>query len=215
MTRHVVLLVAFSFFALIASVRAEDALESANDYVKRGMERFQANQIAESIEDFDRAAELEPSLVPKLWQRGISYYYANRFADGRRQFESHKAFNPHDVENATWHFICVAKVQGVEAAREALIEIDTTRDTRVPMAEVYRFYAGQGTPEAIIQAADEADTETARMYAHLYLGLYYEAAKDAEKAREHMLQAAAAKLVGHYMHDVAKIHVLQRDWDSR
>ncbi len=198
---------------LVLSACAEESPKSASEFVRRGMTRFSANKITESIQDFDRAAELEPARAPHLWQRGISHYYAGKFVEGRRQFESHKAVNPHDVENATWHFICVARVEGVEKARLALIEIDTTRDTRAPMTEVFQFYAGKSTSEAVLKAAEKADTEQARMYAHLYLGLYYEVAGEKEKARQHMRQSAAAKLRNNYMHDVAKIHLLQRKWD--
>ena len=199
-------------FWIAASACADEPLESASEYVSRGMQRFRNNKIAESIRDFDRAAELEPRIAPHLWQRGISHYYAGKFKEGRQQFESHKAVNPHDVENATWHFICVARIDGVEAARKSLIKIDTTRDTRVPMSEVYEFYAGRGSERAVSEAAEEADTERARMYAFLYLGLYYEAAGEVDKARAHMRKAAAARLQNHYMHDVAKVHLLERKW---
>ena len=194
---------------LSLALAADAPLESAQQYVARGMERFQANEIAGSLRDFDRAAELEPKAAPHLWQRGISHYYAGRFAEGRRQFESHRAVNPHDVENATWHFICVARSDGIEAARKAIIAIDTKRDTRVPLAEVYEFYAGRGSADAILKAAAAADTQRANMYAHLYLGLYYEAAGDAKKAEHHIRLSAAAKLNGQYMHDVARIHAIQ------
>jgi lipoprotein NlpI len=197
---------------MATAASAADPLESASQYVSRGMRRFRENKIEESIQDFDQAAKLELRVAPHLWQRGISLYYAGEFQKGRQQFEFHKAVNPHDVENATWHFICVARIDGVEAAGKSLIKIDTTRDTRVPMAEVYRFYAGRGSKDAVIAAAEKAGTERARMYAHLYLGLYYEAAGEADKARGHMRKAAAAKLQDHYMHEVAKIHLLQREW---
>jgi len=199
---------------MVLSSRAEETPKSASEFIQRGMARFSANQIEQSIQDFDRAAELKPAAAPHLWQRGISHYYAEKFAEGRQQFESHKAVNPHDVENATWHFICVARVEGVEEARKVLIEINVARDTRVPMAEVFHFYAGNGSPAAILEAAEQADTEQARMYAHLYLGLYYEVAGDEEKARQHIRQSAAAKLQNNYMHQVAKIHLLQRKWDQ-
>ena len=197
---------------MAALAYADDPPESASEYVSRGMQRFRDNKIAESIRDFDRAAKLEPRLAPHLWQRGISHYYAGEFKKGRQQFESHKAVNPHDVENATWHFICVARIDGVEAARRSLIKIDTTRDARVPMSEVYEFYAGRGSERAVSEAAEEADTERARMYARLYLGLYYEAAGEVDKARNHMRKAAAARLQNHYMHDVAKVHLRVRKW---
>jgi lipoprotein NlpI len=192
---------------------ASGSPESAVDYVARGMQRFRENKIAESIHDFDRAAELDPQTAPYLWQRGISDYYAGKFKEGRRQFESHKAVNPDDVENAAWHFLCVARMNGIEAARKALIKIDLTRDSRVPMSEVYQLFAGSGSEAAVLEAAKKADTEQARMYAHLYLGLYYEAAGDVEQARSHIRQATAAGLKKDYMHDVAKIHLLQRKWD--
>jgi lipoprotein NlpI len=125
----------------------------------------------------------------------------------------HQNVNQHDVENAAWHFLCVARIEGVKAARMSLIKIDTTRDNRAPMSEVYEFYAGRGSKDTILQAAENAGTEVARMYAHLYLGLYYEVAGDQDKARHHMREAAGAKLRNHYMHDVAKIHLFERDWD--
>ncbi len=199
---------------MATSALADDPLDSASDYVSRGMQRFRDNEIAESIRDFQRAVELDPQTAPYLWQRGISHYYAGEFKKGRQQFESHQAVNRQDVENAAWHFICVARMEGVEAARKSLIKIDTTRDTRIPMSEVYQFYAGRGSEDAVSKAAENADTELARMYAHLYLGLYYEVAGEVEKARGHMRKAAAAKLQNHYMHDVAKVHLLQRNWEA-
>ena len=207
----IAILSAASSFALAA-----DPPQTASDYVRRGMDRFRANNVAGSIEDFKQAAKLEPQSEPHLWQLGISYYYSGDFKPGRELFELHKSVNPHDVENAAWHYLCVARQLDPQAARKALIKIDTTRDTRIPMAQVYRLYAGDGSADAVLKAAEavekSADAERARMYAHLYLGLYYEVHKKAEKAREHMRQSAAAKLKQHYMHDVAKVHLLQRKW---
>jgi lipoprotein NlpI len=195
------------------SVSADEPQDTAEKYVTRGMQMFRDKKIAESIRAFDRAAELDRRVGPHLWQRGISYYYAAKFEEGKRQFESHQTVNAHDVENAAWHFICVARSENLAAARKSLIKIDTTRDTRVPMAQVYRFYAGRGSERAVLEAARQADTEIARMYAHLYLSLYYEVAGDADRARDHMRKAAAAKVENHYMHDVAKVHLRQRKWD--
>ena len=194
------------------TVGENEGLDSARGYVSRGMQRFRDNQIEKSIEDFDQAAKLEPRIAPHLWQRGISLYYAGRFKEGREQFDSHQAVNPHDVENAAWHFLCVAKEKDVEQARKALIKIDTRKDTRVPMTEVYELYAGRGSEETVLAAAKRDGSERARMYAHLYLGLYHEVTGNEKKARDHLQQAAAAKLQDHYMHDVAKVHLRQREW---
>ncbi|MGI9428140.1 MAG: hypothetical protein ACR2NM_05750, partial [Bythopirellula sp.] len=127
----------------------------------------------------------------------------------------HQRVNPHDVENAAWHFICLARVKNVEAAQKKLLDIDTTRDSRVPMREVYRFYAGQGTATEVLAAAEQANTERARMYAHLYLGLYYEVTKQPKQARDHLRKSAAARLENNYMHNVAKVHLLQRKWNPQ
>jgi lipoprotein NlpI len=43
-------------------------------------------------------------------------------------------------------------------------------------------------------------------YAHLYLGLYFEALGDAEKARKHITRAAGQYQTGDYMGDVARVH---------
>jgi lipoprotein NlpI len=190
-----------------------DPSKSASSYVMSGMQQFRENKVAESIHDFDEAARLEPSIAPELWQRGISDYYAGKFREGRRQFESHQSVNPDDVENAAWHFLCVARTDGIQAARKALIKIELTRDARVPMAEIYALFAGRGSEAAVLNAAKRADSERARMYAHLYLGLYDEIAGDAKNARTHIREAAAARLQGDYMHEVAKVHLLQRKWD--
>ncbi len=187
-------------------------MDSASDYVSRGMQRFRENKIAESVRDFQRAAELDARIEPHLWQRGISYYYQREFKKGRKQFEAHQAVNPHDVENAAWHFLCVAAVDGVKAARKSLIKIDTARDHRPPMSEIYEYYSGRGSEKSVIEAANKAGTEVARMYAHLYLGLYAEVDGNTDDARRHLRVAAEAKLEQQYMHDVAKVHLLQRKW---
>jgi lipoprotein NlpI len=199
--------------AVTASALAEDSLRTASDYVSRGMERFRSNEIVASISDFEHAATLDPQAKPHLWQLGISHYYAGNFQQGRQLFEQHQNVNRHDVENAAWHFICVARADGVETARKRMLKIDVARDVRIPMREVYQFYAGRGSEAAILAAAQQADTEAARMYAQLYLGLYYEVAGKVEQARDYLRQAAAAKLEQHYMCDVAKVHLLQRKWN--
>lgn len=198
---------------LIASTEVTgNAPRTASDFVSRGERLFLTGKIEESVAAFERAIELEPRVKPQLWQLGISYYYAKKFKQGRELFESHQTVNRHDVENAAWHFLCVARSEGVDVARKNLLELDTRRDPRVPMTEVYELYAGRGSAEVVLATAKQAGSERARMYAHLYLGLYYEVAKKPDLARRHMLLSADAKLTRNYMHGVAKVHVLQRKW---
>jgi lipoprotein NlpI len=175
----------------------------------RGGEHFKLGHIKESISDFDKFIELVPAQAPHHWQRGISYYYAGRFEDGRKQFESHQTVNTNDVENAVWHFLCVARASGLEKARAALIPIKG--DPRVPMMEVHGLFAGKLKPEDVLKAAGAPNISPRRLtrqwfYAHLYLGLYFEATGDEQQAREHITQAAGQFQTGDYMGDVARVH---------
>jgi lipoprotein NlpI len=192
-----------------AKVRAEDAAA----LVSRGVQKFRNNDIAGSLADFDRAAELDPKLAPQLWQRGIADYYAGKYREGRRQFELHQTVNPHDVENAAWHFLCVVRLDGLEAAQKSLLKVDKTRDTRVPMPEIYDMLTGQGSPDYVLNAATRAGTPQAAMYANLYVGLFYEAIGDKGPAQPYIRKAAATRGPSSFMRDVAKVHLRQRHWD--
>ncbi len=178
----------------------------------RGELHFQAGHIVSSIEDFDRYLKARPDQEPYHWQRGISYYYAGEYAKGTRQFEIHKTVNPQDVENAVWHYLCKAHLEGVEPARTALIDID--RDARPWALPVYRMFQGRRTPEEVlIQAEQESRSEALRkdslFYSHLYVGLFHEAAGANELARKHIETAATRYPSPHYMGAVARVH-LQR-----
>jgi tetratricopeptide (TPR) repeat protein len=87
------------------TVRLTAEAPSANAYVQRGMMQFKLGRIAASIADFDRAEQLNAALTPYLWQRGLSYYYATRFADGARQFEVDLQVNGQDVEETIWRYL--------------------------------------------------------------------------------------------------------------
>jgi lipoprotein NlpI len=179
----------------------------------RGSAHFKLGHIKESIADFDKVIELRPDQAPHHWQRGISLYYAGRFEEGRKQFESHQTVNPDDVENAVWHFLCVTRASGLEKARAALIPIQG--DPRVPMMEVHALFAGKLKPEDVLKAAGEGEPPAGRLnrqlfYAHLYLGLYFEAVGDEQKSREHISKAAGLSEGGGYMGDVAHVHLQLR-----
>jgi len=163
---------------------------------------------------FDRVAAAVPENEPELWQRGIALYYAGRFADGRRQFEMHKTVNPADVENPAWHFLCVARLDGIEAARRAMLPVGD--DPRIPMPEILDLFAGRGNEAAVLAAAErgpEPARRNQRCYANLYLGLHAEAAGDAERARRHITAAAGPHRMDHYMGRVAVVHARLRGWD--
>jgi len=177
-------------------------------YLQRGVLRLRMAKFAESVSDFDRYAALRPSRGPHLWQRGIALFYARRFDEGRRQFESHRTVNPNDVENAAWHFACVAQVEGFANARRKLIPVEG--DSRVPMREIQDLYAGKIEPDQVLAAADRVPTDAgkseARFYAQLYLGIYEEARGKLEAAGKYLAEAARSADSFGLMGDVGRLH---------
>lgn len=187
--------------------QTESSRRTANEELEAGVEDLRANRIEASLVHLDRVVELSPQSEPYLWQRGIAQYFAGRFAAGRKQFELHRTVNPNDVENATWHFLCVAAEDGVEAARKALLP--APGDQRVPMREVYELYRGTGDEAAVMAAVAREREGTpgrryARFYADLYIGLLAHAEGKTEKAGKH-LRAAAAVSDRNVMADVARV----------
>lgn len=199
-----------AFLLLLVSAFAEDTARSA---FERGVQMFFDANPKGSVEAFDVLLKLEPSVKPQLWQRGLSLYYAADFKAGREQFETHQTYNTNDVENAAWHFLCVAKADGVEAARKVLIPIEG--DARVPMRQVHDLFAGKAKPEDVLKAAESGEgneLRNHRCYAHLYLGLYFEAIGEQAKSKEHVVKAARDYKMDHYMGKVAQVHMKLRGW---
>lgn len=201
------------FAALLLLSLTAFAEETARSAFERGVQMFYDAKPKESVEAFDALLKLEPEVKPQLWQRGLSLYYTGDFKAGREQFETHQTYNTNDVENAAWHFLCVAKADGVKAARQVLIPIEG--DARVPMKQVHELFAGKAKPEDVLKAAELGEgneLRNHRCYAHLYLGLYFEAIGDNAKAKEHMVKAATDYKMDHYMGKVAQVHVKLRGW---
>ena len=190
-----------------AAIRKEPDLAGA--WYLRGREHFRIAKFDESLADFDRFVELRPDLASRQWERGITCYYAGKFDVGAKQFELYQTFHDSDVENSVWRYLCQARVEGVEKAREAMLPIKN--DPRVPMMQVYDLYRGRATPDDVLTAARAGEPSDAELnqrlfYAHLYLGLYYEATGDNDQAKTHIVEAADKHKIGHYMWDVARVH---------
>jgi lipoprotein NlpI len=182
----------------------------ADAYQHRGGEHFKLGKITESLADFDKFLELHPGEKPGHWQRGISLYYAGKYAEGAEQFKAGEKVFGDDVENAVWHYLCNRHVVGDEKARAGLLKVG--KDRRVPMMVVYDLFAGKAKPEDVIAAVQEGKPKGAELknrlfYAHLYLGLYYDAAGDKKQAQDYLHKAADDPSLGGYMGDVARVHL--------
>lgn len=212
LSRRILLVTAIGV-CLAGGCSSHAAEPGPQELFREAVQLFFAAQPAESARVFDRLVVAVPQAEPDLWQRGLALYYAERFDDGRKQFELHRNVNPNDVENPAWHFLCVARLEGVAAARGKLLPVG--EDSRVPMKEILDLYAGRGTEAAVFAATDQGDAKARRnqcCYAHLYVGLFHEAAGDAAKARDRITRAAGPFRMDHYMGKVAVVHAQLRGW---
>ena len=200
----------FAALAVTVPAAAQAPADRPQAIFDRAIADFLGGRIAESVAAFDTLARLQPERAPGLWQRGIALYYAGRYKDCRAQFESHRTVNPDDVENAAWHFACVARAETPAQARAAMLPVGP--DSRSPMREIYEMFRGTLSPEQVLAAAGgQLEPE---FYAHLYLGLYFEPFRNSARALEQSTAAAPDRYAaaGGYMHAVARIHleILQR-----
>lgn len=197
------------------AIDADDKFAAA--FYLRGREHFRLGLISESVADFDRYIELQPSAASRQWERGIACYYAKQFEKGAKQFELYQTYHDNDVENSVWRYLCMVPTAGIEKARATILPIRD--DRRVPMMQVFELYRGKSKPDEVLAACrrDDPDPDTLAgrlFYAHLYLGLYYEVAGEKELAQKYILLAADNKLaenprINGYMWDVARIHATQ------
>ncbi|QDV67924.1 lipoprotein NlpI [Rosistilla carotiformis] len=177
----------------------------------RGSLLLRAGLAQEALVAFDEAAQIQPAQIPFMWQRGIAQYYAGEFEAGRRQFVVHRTVNAHDVENAVWHYMCVARLQGTDAAVNDYLP--APGDSRPPLQEVYDLFAGTASIQTVTDAiaafpADSPAAKSAQFYGWLYLGMYQDAQGNLADA-ERWLKKAVSLNQTHYMADVANVHLQQ------
>ncbi|MBE9006871.1 hypothetical protein IQ259_17805 [Fortiea sp. LEGE XX443] len=178
-------------------------------YIRRGMIQFQLAKIDESIQDFDTAEKLDSRLKSYLWQRGLSYYYAERFAEGAQQFEIDLTVNTNDVEETVWRYICMARLVGTNAASKSLLTVKN--DPRRVMQFVYDLFARKCTPDEVLKVG-QSEGIRGQFYSHLYVGLYYESESNLNLAQEYIVNAADKYQIDDYMWYLSKVHKKLRAW---
>ena len=187
-------------------------------YSRRGDANFILGDFAAAVVDYDRMAELDPALDESHWRRGIAYFYAGRFPDAAGQFERYHSFDDVDRENGIWRYLSQVKSLGRDKAREGLLKYK--KDDREPFPAVYQLFAGQTTPDAILQGIQRAELSAEQrqqrlFYAELYIGLNEAVEDRPESALAHLRIAAAnhwAARAGYgprYMWHVARLHATQ------
>lgn len=169
---------------------------------------LRAGDYKKAVVQFKRYIERHPEQEADLWQHGIALAFDGQYDEGRKLFELHRTVNPNDVENALWHFYCVAKSSSVEKARLGLLP--APGDRRAPMEELLKLYRGEADEAAVRAAIDQWPKETrnhdsALFYGELYLAMHADSIGDPKRAIELASKAAAAKDVN-YMTDVGRIY---------
>lgn len=191
-------------------LKRDDAPSSA--YYWRGRSLFCIARVKDSVADFDRYVAANKAAESRQWERGIAMYYAGQFQRGADQFELYQTYHDNDVENSVWRFLCQARAKDVATARKTILPI--RNDPRIPMMKIYDLYRGEAMPDDVLEAAeagqDEARIAGQRFYAELYVGLYYEATGQPDKALPLLKSAAEShkktRAVNRYMWSVADVH---------
>ena len=199
-----------------AADKATEAAKLAGDspqLLQRAAEvLYRSGYSADSLPLFDRVVGLAPDSAPRNWQRGIALCSCGKFAEGAKQFETHHSVNPDDVENSAWYFLCIAKTDGIEAARKTVIP--SRGDGRQPMMSVLKMLQQKLEPAQVLEAAqdkqlDGPTRQRAEFYAALYVGLYYDALGETQQAAEYLKRSLDSGDRG-YMVDVARVYLADR-----
>jgi len=176
-------------------------------YRQRGRTNFKAGKVEPSIADFDRYVELEPEHENDLWERGLSRYYAGQFRQAQNSFEDYHKVGPDDTENDLWRMLSQAEADGLAEAQKVLKTLHAKRGGIFP--PMYDLYTGKIKPdEAFTRATADAanDRKSQDFYAHLYVGMWFVAARDKPKSIEHLEQAVALRSTD-YMWYVARLQL--------
>lgn len=161
-------------------------------FSKRGDARFFQGKFADAIADYDQMIKLDPQLETSHWRRGIAYFYAGQYDKAAHQFEIYHTFDNVDRENGIWRYLSQVKSLGREEARKGLLKY--AKDDREPFPAVYKLFAGDMTPDEILNgiAAAEITKEDRAMrlfYAELYIGLNCLVDGEPDAAQRHLAEA--------------------------
>lgn len=176
-----------------------------------GVEAFRDGKVEESLQDYARFLQEKPGQKPELWMRGVSLYYANRFNEGADQFAITWTKNPND-ENRLWHLLCLARTEGLDAARKKRLPYG--REARPVLRAAFGLFAGD-TDEAALQKFTSSGEGYVSYIAYFYLGMYREALGDESGARKYIASARNTfygQWTENYMTDLARVHVKLRGW---
>jgi lipoprotein NlpI len=179
-----------------AQSRVAQAPTDAGALIERGTALFFLGRFPESVADFDKSIELEPSLAEGHWQRGIALFYAGKFAESAKQFERYHGHDDVDRENGIWRYLGQSAAFGSAKARREMLRYE--REDRPPLPDVYQMFGARVSKEEIFQRIQErtrsAQGDRARQlfYANLYVGLFLVSERQPQAAWEYLRAATAS-----------------------
>lgn len=203
----------------MSNVARYDDSPSPRQLVSRGMQAFREGKVEESIDLFDQADKAVPdgSLRPFLWQRGISYYYADQFDKGSNQFRYDVQVNPLDVEEIVWDIACLSRLDPDHVPPPSMMSLPRGKqDRRKIMSNVYSLFRGEASELSLAEAGN-AGTPSDEFYSRFYLGLYCESRGEIAKAESYMKAAHSSEYAtgvgfSDYMTSCAQVHCRLRGW---
>lgn len=177
------------------------------DQLFRGNALFKLGRFEESVKAYDDYARGNRYRSASCWQRGLAWYYLGEYEKGKKQFEGYHSVDDLDIENGIWRYLCIAESSDLEKARATFLPYPTK--VRPPFPELHRLYAGEGTPEEVVEAARRRASSPGALernlfYGHYYIAKYHEVRRDLERARE-SLKTALGHEIPHFMYDCARI----------
>ena len=191
----------------------KDDANNANLRTRRGDLRLFLGDAKGAVEEFEKEIALEPARDTPHWRLGIAYHFAGQFEKSAAQFAKYHAYDDRDRENGIWHFLATARVRGIEAARNSMLEY--TRFDREPFPDLYDMLAGKKTGAEVLAGAEKKglkENALVMFFAHYYVGLNEQLLGNTAAANEHL--ATAVKLAEQagasggpgYMGKVARLH---------
>jgi len=128
---------------------------SAEVFDMLGTAEFMVGRPADSCKAFDRQIKLRPEDGPGHWRRGISLYYAGRYAEGQKQFEDYQSVDGNDVENTVWKLMCQVRAPGQSLVKAQKEMLPIGLDRRIPMMKVLDLFAGKAKIAEVEQLAQK------------------------------------------------------------
>lgn len=194
-------------------------LDASYRLVDQGVKDFRNGDVKHSLQLFDEAILLKPSIKPYLWQRGISLYYDNQFKQCSQHFHDDLLVNPADTEEIIWGALCDSgggsNINGDDDNTLGHIQANmnafSSLDRRPVMRVVYDVFRGTRGVQSLLSPSSSSSTPSSSeyFYSQLYSGLYYEYIHDLKESLQHINQAADSsycKRSNDFMCSVASNH---------